>query len=75
MSMKRLCYTEYHPTSLEVKALAEMGGRYIRELAEVTSEFGPMHRLPLVEKARFHDAVRKVYKDATRAYKKKAGIR
>lgn len=74
MPGRRVCYTKYHPTSLEVQALRAVDSKYARELATIMAVTPSLHTLKLSEKADLHDAVRKVYKEAARKYKKMMGI-
>jgi hypothetical protein len=74
MPIRRVCYTKYHPTSLEVQALRAVDSKYAQELATITAVTPPLHTLELSERADLHDAVRKVYKEAARKYKKMMDI-
>lgn len=74
MSVKRVCYTKYHPTVLEVQALRAVDKKYSEELASILATTPPMHALELPDRANLHDAIRRVYKEAARKYKKMMGI-
>ena len=69
------CYTEYHPTSLEVAAIKYFGDTYVKRLTAIVEKAGPRFRMVLAETAKFHEDIRKVYKDAAREYKKMAQVK